>query len=101
MDWTQENKGNWIVVVPLRFGYRSTAFGEAERWRAMVSDAVMIQMDREQGNDTGWIIISPESYRACQRGWRWSRVTTWSTAGVREDADAGLESGLPHLIPLA
>jgi hypothetical protein len=28
-------------------------------------------------------------------------VTTWSTAGVWEDADAGLESGLPHLIPLA
>jgi hypothetical protein len=26
---------------------------------------------------------------------------TWSTAGVREDANAGLESGLPHLIPLA
>jgi hypothetical protein len=27
--------------------------GEAERRRAMVSEAMMIQMDREQGNDTG------------------------------------------------
>jgi hypothetical protein len=41
------------VVAPLVIGRRSIAVGEAERRRSMVSDAVMIQMDWEQGNATG------------------------------------------------